>query len=330
MYMNKSWLKWGAVILLVGLAMGWWLQAWYRKKNAPPLYSIREASGEFKFIRPLLAVGDSPRLRERSALESSLANLITKYKQSGSVSSASVYVRDLEGSRWVGINEDEKYAPASMYKVALMIAYLKTAESDPSLLSRSVVFSRSIEKNIQEEIAPEDRMQLGMTYTIADLIYRLIIHSDNDAKNLLHQNLPLPVEREVFMDLGLPVPDVSDRGDTMSAKAYSLFFRILYNSSYLSRPMSEMALKILSNTTFREGIIAGVPEGTVVSHKYGYRVFLPEEKQPFKQELHDCGIVYYPSTPYFLCVMTKGNDYNQLKELIKKVSEIVYKDISQR
>ena len=83
-------------------------------------------------------------------------------------------------------------------------------------------------------------------------------------------------------------------------------------------------MEILSKTTFKEGIVAGVPEGTVVAHKFGQ--FLSTTNTADGVELHDCGIIYYPDYPYLLCVMTKGNSLDELKNVIKGISKITYEN----
>ncbi|MDO8560151.1 MAG: serine hydrolase [bacterium] len=64
----------------------------------------------------------------------------------------------------------------------------------------------------------------------------------------------------------------------MSVKDYASFFRILYNASYLNREQSERALGLMTKTRFRDGIIAGVPAGRPVAHKFGERTTLEDGK----------------------------------------------------
>src|SRR5437868_7541296 len=60
--------------------------------------------------------------------------------QSNHVDFVSVYFRDLNNCQWIGINEDATFSPASLLKTPLMIAYLKTAQKDPSILQRNYTF----------------------------------------------------------------------------------------------------------------------------------------------------------------------------------------------
>ncbi|MCX6719655.1 MAG: serine hydrolase [Candidatus Staskawiczbacteria bacterium] len=59
---------------------------------------------------------------------------------------------------------------------------------------------------------------------------------------------------------------------------------------------------MLSKTTFNDGLVAGVPKGTTVSHKFGMYATSKDENIT-DLELHDCGIIYYKTTPYLLCVV---------------------------
>ena len=125
---------------------------------------------------------------------------------------------------------------------------------------------------------------------------------------------------DIFHDLNIDVPtEVPDF--TISAKNYSTFLRILYNSTYLNDSDSEKALDILSKTTFVDGLVAGVPKGTTIAHKFGEHVSSFHEI-----ELHDCGIIYYPQNPYLLCVMTKGQDFSKLAKIIADISAMVYNE----
>jgi beta-lactamase class A len=69
-------------------------------------------------------------------------------------------------------------------------------------------------------------------------------------------------------------------------------------------------------------LVAGVPAGIPVAHKFGETGQVGGERQ-----LHDCGIVYYPNSPYILCIMTRGNNFEELPNIIKQISSEVYKHV---
>jgi len=45
------------------------------------------------------------------------------------------------------------------------------------------------------------------------------------------------------------------------------------------------------------------------------------------KQLHDCGIIYHPSKPYILCIMTKGEEIEELASVIADISRLVFKGI---
>lgn len=153
----------------------------------------------------------------------------------------------------------------------------------------------------------------------------MIVHSDNNAMQLLWQDLDQNILSEIFTDLGLGAPVQNATASTMSVKTYSYFFRLLYNASYLNREMSEKALTLLSQTTFREGIAGGVSQDIPMAHKFGERTVVAPNNGPVQyRELHDCGIVYHPDHPYLLCIMTKGLSFSKLSQIMRDISSSTF------
>lgn len=81
---------------------------------------------------------------------------------------------------------------------------------------------------------------------------------------------------------------------------------------------------MLSKTSFKKGLVAGVPKNIMVSHKYGERLYVDSNEA----QLHDCGIIYFPQTPYLLCIMTRGENFAELENTIKEISKNVYETFS--
>lgn len=288
-------------------------------------HPLREQHNPYKYINPLLAYESGPGsvFKEYTPLESELSDLITDEKNQKKATAISVYYKDLGTGRWVGIGEDAPYIPASLLKAVIMIAYFKQAEDSPDTLQQKLLFSKEAEiKNLNTYDAPSG-LEDKQSYTISDLIRRMIVDSDNGAKDLLLSNINRNSLNEVYTDLGLKNPDESAGTYTISAKNYSLFFRVLYNSTYLSRQYSEEALKLLGGSTFSDGLLSGLPKDTVVAHKFGESV-RQADGGTLQIELHDCGIVYKPGKPFLLCIMTKGSSLDSLKQAIQNLTRVVY------
>lgn len=315
----------GALIVAVSFFAGWFGKSIFTPKTPSDSYNIREDDSRYPLIHPLLGCefGDKKEFEEYQPLFKKMISKVSEYQNNNQIKTASVYFRDLETGKWTGVNEDDKYSPASLYKVVLMTAVLKKAETNPLVLDDKVFFPGTAEK----EKPDYEPMKVGEAYTVRELLKRLITLSDNDAKNLLHTKISLNSIFGVFTDMGLTPPNKDDIGDSMSAKDFSRFFRTLYSATYLNRPMSQMALELLKQSEFKEGIQKGVPEGISVAHKFGHRRF-DNPVDGATQELHDCGIVYHPIHPYFICVMTKGNNPQNLSAFIQNISKTVYDDFS--
>ncbi|MBI5230155.1 MAG: serine hydrolase [Candidatus Magasanikbacteria bacterium] len=303
------------------------------RSGAQMFNQIREEAfvqDKYKYINPLLTC-ELSELRiapELSLLKDKISAVIDAHLKSGDVQKISIYF-DTRDGRWLGINMNEKYFPASLLKIPTMIAFLKKAEIDTTLLQKKIVYKGDFDFNKQEYFKPSKVLEPQKFYTVDELLERMIVESDNNALALLYQNIDEKDLMEVYTDLGLSIPEKKNEymTDFMSVKSYANFFRVLYNASYLSRNMSEKALEWLTQSNFSLGLRAGVPEGVIIAKKFGERDFSGTNNLNSPKELHDCGVVYVPSRPYLLCVMTKGTDYEKLAGVIKDVSSFIYKEM---
>jgi beta-lactamase class A len=292
---------------------------------------IRADSKEYKFINPLLlvsnmSVGNAP---EYKTVTGVISNYISKTISQKNADDVSVYFRDMDSGLYSGVNEDHLYSPASMMKVAVLIDTVRMAEADSGFLDKRIrVDSKSFNFNANQSYPPQHPIVLGNTYTVRELINSMIVDSDNNAENLLEYLVGDDKMDNLFKELQLPSLVGKDGADFLSPQMYSRLYRILYNSTYLSPGVSEETLNLLVNKSFPQGLLSGIPENIDVAHKFGERTRTNQVGAAVDRELHDCGIVYLPNSPYFLCVMTKGQDFAKLQSIISDISKIVWDHFS--
>lgn len=284
------------------------------------MFEIREKG--YRFISPLwdCDCASPSKLNALSTLDSTLRAYVNECNNKGLTTNISVYFRDMNNGPWIGINEDEVYAPASLLKVPIMIAVYKIADDDPTFLKKKIFYKTPIDTtpvNVNENL----HIVAGNYYTIQNLVEYMIIGSDNNAKQLLLDEIGIEAFDKTIQELGIyPTNSV----DFVSVKMYSSFFRVLYNSSYLSKQNSEKALEVLSKSTFKNGIAAQLPEGITIANKFGERAFYNSNLK----QLHDCGIIYHPQNPYLICVMTRGYDFKTQQNVIANISKLVFEGVN--
>lgn len=157
------------------------------------------------------------------------------------------------------------------------------------------------------------------------LLENMITYSDNASTYMLLDKinaLGMRHNSNTFADFGTMQLLLSGELDNTRLISLVNIFVALYNANYLSEEASQYALELLSHTAYGDGIAAGVPNDIRVAHKFGVR-FAAGQKGA-RDELHDCGIVYHPSSPYVLCVLTAGADEEVAGAAIRDLSAAVY------
>lgn len=288
--------------------------------------SVRQSG--YTFINPLLECETNTFGNNQKYIpfEKDLISKINSLKSKNPNIELSVYFRNLRNGPWFGVDEDADFSPASLMKLPILLMYMKWAEYDPDILWQVLV--PTVESVTVQNYTPENPIQIGTGYTVADLLYHLIVYSDNVASNALISNLSVELQDRVFTDLSIPLPQDIDY--TLSVKEYASFFRMLYNASYLTRDYSEKSLALLSQSTFTGGLKWKLPKDLMIAHKFGERE-APGKDGKVVNQLHDCGIVYYTPYPYLVCIMSRGDaEMPELSEMIQDTSKIIYDEVSSK
>jgi len=328
---NRTFLA-GFVLLLVGAAIGYYFSNLSRPipssstNNSGSINgSLEFHSGGYKFINPLYEcnTGENYGTEKLSNMQDSINKYINSIIANKSVTRASVYFRDLNNGPWFGINEHDDFAPSSLLKTPVMMAYFKEAEDDPTILTQKIKYTKDPAGLIAQNFPPKEHLEKGKSYTVEYLIERMIAGSDNVALGLLEANIDPDKIDKVTIDLGITTATNSTPDDFMDVQEYSTLFRVLYYATYLNKDYSEKALGILSKSEYDQGLVASVPGNIIIAHKFGERHLPNGESQ-----LHDCGIVYYPNRPYLLCIMTRGTNFNDLSTTIRQISNKVYNEFT--
>jgi beta-lactamase class A len=291
-------------------------------------YQQSTCPDKYKFLNIDLNCDEDPHDRTTS-LQHSIEDLVNTIILSKKASKISVFYRDLDNKQWFGVNENEPFTPSSLLKLPIAIAYYKLAEIDLDVLKRDHTYT-SKDKNLfdNQTTKPKYQLEINKTYSIDELIQHMIIYSDNTSAYIISNLLDSLFLDKILFDLGIRFSNLNQiENDFLSVKTYGSILRALFNSSYLNQYYSNKLLELMSQSDFKVGIVAGVPENIKVSNKFGEKILFDQiSKEIIEVELHDCGIVYVPHKPYILCIMTKGMVYDDLSSAISLISKKVYEN----
>ena len=282
-------------------------------------YAVKRLSG-YNYIRPIMFVETECESEELGIVKHDVSSMIDKYKSTGIINSASVYLKDYSDNSWFGINENEEYKPGSLLKVPELITVLKMSESNPGFLNKKITYDQPYNFG-KMGLYLSKTLVLGHTYTVKELLYYMIAYSDNRATALLNANIDYKTFTKIFTDFGLKAPDWNAGDYPISAKNYSLFMRCLYNACYLSKDNSELATQMLSQCDFKLGIQKGLPGDIKIAHKFG------ESGTKTEQQLHESALIYLNNKTYLLTIMTRGANPLNLPIVIENISYTIYKGI---
>jgi beta-lactamase class A len=310
--------------LLAGGAVG------YRVREARTLrvpgrsFSVTREGG-YGFVNPLLECDAGPALLgdELTPFRARVETFVRDELRFPGVEGVAVYFRELNDGAWFSLGDAERFTPASLRKVPLMIAVLRHAERTPGLLDEKLPFLLLHDHNAGQTFQPSVKMVRGEEYTVAELVRRMIVYSDNNAFMVLSAKVNPAELQRTYEKLDLRAAGSAAAAD-VSAQTYASFFRVLYNASYVRKDLSEWALSLLAQSEFRDGIVRGLPAGVTVAHKFGES----RDDLAGKVQLHDCGIVYAPGHPYLLCVMTRGTSFDHLDDGISAIARIVHREVT--
>ncbi len=283
--------------------------------------SVPTISKEYPLLNPALGIlGKENMIVDFQKLRDSLTSTYEKRDDY----LVSIYFEFLPTGANISINKDEKIWPASLIKIPVAMAALKKVENGKWKLDNELVIMDEDKDDAYGELYKE---QTGTTHTVEEFLKESLINSDNTAHFVLLRNIDNKELEDVYVHLGLddvidalkksPKKDAED-DNRITAKRYTIFFRSLYNATFLSPLYSQMFLGILGHAP-KELLSKGLPENIQFVHKTGVRVD--------EAVRADSGIVYVPGRPYLITVMVQQKDKKVINE--EKVNAI-FEDISKQ
>jgi beta-lactamase class A len=232
----------------------------------------------------------------------------------------SIYFEYLPTGANISTHKDEKIWPASLIKIPVAMAAMKKVQDGKWKLTNELVI---LDEDKDSEYGELYKKPTGTTISIEELLRESLVNSDNTAHFVLLRNIENEELEDVYNHLGLDdiietlkrskKDDAED--NRMTAKRYAIFFRSLYNATFLDAEYSQMFLDILEHAP-KDLLAQGMPKDVVFVHKTGVRTD--------EAVRADSGIVYVSGRPYLVTVMIQKKDKKAFDE--EEVGQI-FKDI---
>jgi len=203
----------------------------------------------------------------------------------------SVWLGDLAGGRHLGRADDEPHYAASTMKLPLLVAAHRLHERGDLDLDHEVevhnTFASAADGSAYSLEQSDDQdddtwWSLGSTRTLRELAEHATVRSGNLATNLLLERVGPGAVADVLADAGCSSSTVLPRGigdavaresgldNLVTAADLGLVLRGVADRTLAGEATSERVEAVLARQRHRDGIPAGLPEGTYVANKTGW------------------------------------------------------------
>ncbi|MEK7188420.1 MAG: serine hydrolase [Patescibacteria group bacterium] len=200
------------------------------------------------------------------------------------------YAIDLSDKVSYGLNQDEIFQAASLIKLPIMSLVYKKYEEG--------------EINLDEKVP-------GSTSTYRELVREMGKRSDNSAQITLVNTFGKGKIDAYINEIRMRKTSLEE--NETSPKDVGLFFKMLWEEDLVSTKSRDEILGYLTNTIYEDWLVAGIPKGIRVAHKYGSEVHV----------VNDAGIVYGPK-PFVVVIMSKGVVEKEANEIFPELAKIIY------
>lgn len=270
---------------------------------------------------------------------SSLRMQIEKSAQDAGAEQVGVAFHDYETHQSWSWHGDVWFHAASTIKVPVLLGVYGAVDAgrlgeDSPVHVRNRFFSLADGSRYRVEASrdanPDVQRAIGRTMKVRELAHHMIATSSNLATNLLIDVIGLDEMQRLLAPLHLHgvelLRGVEDEAawqaglnNRVTANGLVQALRLIVEERAYSAAVSQRMLDILHQQQFKEGIPAGLPEGTRVAHKTG----------EISTAAHDAGIVFLPDRePYALAVLTQWpSGGGRRREVIARISQSVYEHL---
>jgi beta-lactamase class A len=228
------------------------------------------------------------------------------------------------GTQRYARNADTVFPAASLIKIPIAVAVYQAASQGSISLDTVLTMDASVIVGGTGTLQSEPP---GSSYTVRELVARMLYDSDNTAANMLIDHLGgfAPVN-QAMQQVGATQTVLQRRMMDFEARAagrdnlttpadMALLLQLLYNGALPDAAGAQEIISALAQTTNRQKIPAQLPPDIVVAHKIGV---LPQVE-------HDAGIVQLPGQPYILVLMSQGLASNAAGiDTLATASRLVY------
>ncbi|HTX59442.1 MAG TPA: serine hydrolase, partial [Verrucomicrobiae bacterium] len=212
-------------------------------------------------------------------------------------------VLDLSTGYRVGFNAGDSMPAASTIKIPVMVTvFRQLADGRFDLQRRVTLLERDKDWGSGELCDAPD----GSTYSVAELVEKMIEISDNTATNMLIRLVGLRNVNETMLQLGL---EHTRLRDDIRTEGWSIRQELRTSPDDLVRLLAMMArrqlidawssnemISILEADQFNSLLPEPLPDDVTIAHKTG----------SLFDTLNDAGIVYENNAPYVIAIMTTG------------------------
>jgi beta-lactamase class A len=242
------------------------------------------------------------------SLEGRLAPLAKAHK--GKVAIA---VKHLCTGETYYLDADEPMPTASLIKVAVMVeTYQQALEGKVKLTDKMTLHDAD---KVPGSGILTDHFSDGATFSLRDAVRLMIAFSDNTATNLVLDTVGIREVNKRMEALGLPNTKINAkvfRGSTTSvapertkkfglgsttAREMATLMEKIQAGDVVSPAGRQVMLNHLKKCEDKDKFTRLLPAGTVVAHKTG----------SVSDARTDAGVIYLPSGPVVLCVLTMDN-----------------------
>jgi beta-lactamase class A len=237
-----------------------------------------------------------------------------------------VYFEYLPTGLSINAQGNDEFFRASLAKLPAVMRAYKFLEEERLSFDETLTLT---EEQLDDGYGDLWQRGAGATLTVREAVTLILTHSDNTAFNALHERVNVQLLQDQ-PDGDQSIDDVYDYLDIpraaegvtpmISPKNYSSILKSLFFSAYLTYEHSNDILETLTGRLTEQWLRGPIPASIRVANKIGVYDVEPETLHVYA----DCGIVYYPSRPYILCIMVNSSDGEHSSTIIEDVSRMVY------